>query len=172
MLFSGKYLMLALCCFVFHTISAQETGERPLTNVKPGSKINLIMDFSEAIIMGKTEEEFADYEKDWYKDKPSIINKFEKGITSRLSGVLKVGNYPEAAYTLRVKVKVITDMGNLFCDAAVVDASGNELFGVTKINGGKEPLFLPGSKLAKMKVWALIVGRSLGGAIKKEYLGE
>lgn len=168
----SRFILLVLCCGIFTTATAQGTEESPLRNVKPGSRINMVMDFSKAQIMGMSETDFADYEEDWYKDKPSIASKYEKGISSRLGKILRVGAYPEADYTLRVTVRMITDTGNLYCDAAIVDAAGQVLFSVKNISGGKEPPFLPGTKLAKMKVWAVIAGRALGGVIKRTYVGE
>lgn len=164
-----RYLALAMLCSFFMVASAQGSN---FSSVRPGSKINLVIDFSKAYIMGRSETDFAVYEKDWNKDKPTIIGRFQKGVNNRLSDFLNVGLYPDAQYTLTVTVKTISDVGNVYCDAAITDQEGNVLFSVKNVNGGSEPPILPGTKLAKIKAWAFLAGRSLGSIMKQEYLAQ
>lgn len=164
-------MILALSLVVLKA-SAQVVTVNNMSAIKPGARINYSVDFSQASIMGMTEEDFSQYEKDWQEDKPSVVGKFLKGINSKLDGVLRVGSYKDSAYMLKVTVTSITEQGNVICDASIADPEGTEIFHVKNVNGGKEPPFLPGTKLAKIKVWANLTGRSLGGIIKSEYLNN
>ena len=170
----NKRLLLFLVCSCFYALyaAAQEVTVNNLAILKPGSNINLEIDFSQCSIMGMTENDFSKYERDWFKDKPVIIVKFQKGINSKLDGILNVGSFSNSPYFLKVTVKSISEVGNLFCDAVMTDKSGKVLFRVKNVNGGNEPPFLPGTKLAKIKIWANLTGRALGSIIKSEYLDQ
>lgn len=169
---SRKFFALALFLSFFMAAAAQEGRVNNLSSVKPGSKINFVIDFSKASIMGMNEKDFSNYEKDWLKDQPTIIGRFQKGVNNKLSDMLSVGSYPDSGYTLTVTVKTISDVGNVYCDAVITDKAGTVLFSVKNINGGSEPPILPGTKLAKIKAWAFLAGRSLGGILKQEYLAQ
>ena len=69
-------------------------------------------------------------------------------------------------------VRNVTTKGYITCDAEITDTTGVKYFSVKQVNGGKEPPFSPGTKLAKMKVWASLTGKSLGSIIRSEYLGQ
>lgn len=154
------------------TLHAQVVTMNNMSSIKPGAKINYVVDFSQASIMGMTETDFSNYEKDWQEDKLSVIGKFQKGANSKLDGILRLGSYKDSPYTLKVSVISVTDLGNIICEVSLSDTEGTELFHVKNVNGGKEPPFLPGTKLAKIKVWANLTGRSLGNILKSEYLGQ
>ena len=97
-----KFIILTLFCFCSIVLSAQ--NEYKLSSIKPGSKINYVIDFSHSIIMGLSETDFANYEKDWNKDKFSIITKFQKGINNKLDGLLNIGTLKSATiiqYTIK-----------------------------------------------------------------------
>lgn len=168
----NKRLLLFLVCSCFYVLyaAAQEVTENKFSAVKPGSKINFVMDFSKASIMGMNETDFSNYEKDWNKDKPTIVVRFQKGANGKLGDILNIGSYPDSPYTLTVTVKNISDVGNVYCDAVIIDKDGTVVFSVKDVNGGSEPPILPGTKLAKIKAWAFLTGRSLGSIIKTEYL--
>ena len=164
-----RFFFLAMFCSVFMAAAAQENN---FSSVKPGSKINLVMDFSKASIMGMNETDFSNYEKDWNKDKPTILGRFQKGVNGKLGDFLKIGSYPDSPYTMKVEVKTVSDVGNIYCDVAITDKDGTILFSAKNVNGGAEPPLLPGTKLAKIKAWAFLAGRSLGGIMKSEYLAQ
>ena len=50
----------------------------------------------------------------------------------------------------------------------ILDNEGNAQFIVESLTGGKEPPFMIGTKLARMKVWAALTGKTLGGILKRE----
>ena len=85
-------LFLACSCFYVLFATAQEVTVNNLAVLKPGSNINFEIDFSKCSIMGMNENDFSKYERDWFKDKPVIIVKFQKGINSKLDGILNVGS--------------------------------------------------------------------------------
>ena len=167
-----KYFFLALCCMFSMIVTAQEVTISNLSSIKPGSKINYVIDFSKSTIMGMTETDFSNYERDWNKDKPSIVVKFQKGLNNKLDGVLNFGTYTDSSYTLNITVNNISEVGNIYCDATLTNKEGEKLFHVKNVNGGSEPPILPGTKLAKIKIWATLTGRALGGILNSEYLAQ
>jgi len=167
-----KTLLLAFLAMLAMTCFGQEVTVNEMSGIKPGARINYSVDFSKSTIMGMTEEDFAGYEKDWKTDKPTVVGKLLKGMNTKLDGVLRMGSYKDSPYLLKVQVKTVTEQGNVICDATMEDSEGKVLFRVTNVNGGKEPPFLPGTKLAKIKVWANLCGRNLGDIIRSVYLGD
>ena len=162
--------MVSLCLILM--ASAQVVTKNELSVLKPGSKMGFVCDFSEAVIMGMDEEAFGKYESDWVTYKPTIVANFMNGINNRLDGVLVFGQLKDTQYTLKVSVKLVNTKGYMLCDAVIVDNAGKSIFEAKQVNGGQEPPFLPGTKLAKMKIWSTLTGRALGGIIKSEYLGQ
>ena len=67
-----------------------------------------------------------------------------------------------------MKVNTITDDGYIICDADIIDDGGNVYFTVKEVTGGKEPPFMIGTKLARMKIWATVTGKKLGSILKSE----
>ena len=162
--------MVSLCLMMM--VNAQIVSKNELSVLKPGVKIGFVCDFSEAVIMGMDEEAFGKYETDWAIDKPTIVSNFMNGINNKLDGILVFGQLKDTDYTLKVSVKLVNTKGYMLCDVVIDDNAGKSIFEAKQVNGGKEPPFLPGTKLAKMKAWALLTGRALGGIIKSEYLGH
>lgn len=167
-----RTMVIALVAMFTLAANAQVVTKDSLSVLKPGSVIGFVCDFSEAVIMGMDEEAFGKYERDWQADKPTVVANLMNGLNTKLDGVLVFAQLKDLDYTLKISVKSVSTMGNIYCDAAIVDKKGNKIFEVTKVNGGKEPRFSPGTKLAKMKVWAGLTGRSLGGIIRAEYLNQ
>lgn len=165
-------LISLLLTILLCTSNAQVVSKNELSVLKPGTKIGFVCDFSEAVIMGMDEEAFGKYEPDWATDKPTIVANFMNGINNKLDGVLVFGQLKDTQYTLKVSVKLVNTKGYMLCDVVIIDNAGKSIFEAKQVNGGKEPPFLPGTKLAKMKAWALLTGRALGGIIRSEYLQQ
>ena len=163
---------IILGLFLVLTTYSQVVTKNSLSVLKPGSKIGYVLDFSEAIIMGMNEETFSKYEKDWLKDKPIVESKFLNGINDKLDGILIITPSKDMDYILKIKIKTVSTKGYMLCDVQLIDKDGVSYFTAEQINGGKEPPISPGSKLAKMKVWAMLTGRSLGNIIRSEYLNQ
>ena len=148
--------------------AAQTVTTSNLSREMRGAKINFKMDFTNAEIYGMTESEFAEYEKDWNSDNPTIVRNCRKAVGLTVRKLYDIGTHKGAAYTLSVIVTKVTDEGFIICNATLTDSKGTVLFSVEDLTGGNEPTFSPGTKLAKMKVWSALVGRKLGSILKKE----
>ena len=155
-------LVLAFNCH------AQTVTKNDLPKNLQGIRMNLKADFSEALICGMNEKEFSEYEKDWEEDKPTIVRNFKTGANVGIGKSYGIGDYQDASYTIMIKVNTITDEGFIICDAKIIDSNGNTRFVVERLTGGKEPAFMIGTKLARMKIWATLTGKALGDILKKE----
>lgn len=147
-------LFAALCLF-----GQTDTGS--FSALKDQSNAQLVVDFSEASIHGMSEEDFADYEQDWYKDKPEIIAIITNNCNEKLRG-LTLGRR-EAPYILRLKVLSVSARGDFDCDAYLEDPDGNVL-GTIEGLWGKGGRF--GTKLNLIKDGAERLGQCLGIALR------
>ena len=147
-------------------LSAQSVTINALPKNPVGVHMDLVMDFSQAVIYGMSEEEFAAYEEDWYKDKPSIMDKFRTGANVILGDAYKIGHYKDISYTVKVTVHTITDEGYIICDVDIIDRQGQSVFHIDHLTGGKEPSFFIGTKLARIKIWAALTGKNYGSILK------
>ena len=163
-----KNVLIMLFMFIATISYAQTVTKNNLPKNLKGAQMNLKVDFSDALICGMSEGEFSRYEKDWEEDKPTIVRNFRSGVNVGIGKSYKVGDYKVAKYTIIVKVNTITDDGYIICDADVVDNSGNVCFTVEEVTGGKEPPFMIGTKLSRMKIWATVTGKKLGSILKSE----
>ena len=143
------------------TVTVDSLRKAPL-----GLRANLVMDFSKAIIHEMTEANFAKYEKDWENDKPSIVEKFRAAANFKLDNEMKLGYYDDADYQMTVTVKSINTKGFIVCDAVLTDNTGKVFFAVEDLKGSSDSFFTPGTKLARMKIWAALTGTALGSLIK------
>lgn len=149
-------------------VSAQTMNKNELPKQMKGARLNIKMDFSHALICGMSEEDFSNYEKDWERDKPTIIRNFKAGANLILGSTCDIGEYKNAPYLITITVNTITEEGYMICDANISDVEGNVLFIVEELTGGKEPPIGIGTKLARMKVWATFTGKTLGNILKSE----
>ncbi|MBP3227404.1 MAG: hypothetical protein J6M53_01320 [Bacteroidaceae bacterium] len=164
-------VLAALLCCIATCTWAQAIKKDSLAAIKPGTRINVVVDFAEAAIMGMDEKAFAAYETDWKADKGTVVANLVNGINNRLDGVLTVGDFSDSPYTLKVDVKDISAKSKMVCDARLTGQDGKLYLYVKQVNGGKIPP-LPGTKLARIKYWATFTGRSLGSTIRKQYLSQ
>ena len=100
--------------------------------------------------------------------KSAIEDYNNKNYLSSMNKFETLGDYKDSKYTIRVKVNTITDDGYIICDADIIDDGGNVYFTVKEVTGGKEPPFMIGTKLARMKIWATVTGKKLGSILKSE----
>lgn len=163
---SFLFIFLALVAVI---AAAQTVTKNSLPKNLKGVRMNLVVDFSKALIYGMSEEEFSKYEKDWGEDKPTIVQNFKSGANYGIGKSYGIGDYSDASYTIVVTVNTVTNDGFIICDATIVDKESNCYFKVEEITGGKEPVFSPGTKLAKMKFWATLTGKKLGTILKNEF---
>lgn len=145
---------------------AQNIKADSLTKIPLGSRVDFTMDFSKATIHDRSESDFAKYEPDWEKDKPSIVDRFRSAANLVLDKDLKFGDYPEADYQIVITVKSITTSGFITCDVLLTNKAGATFFKAENVKGNSDSFFTPGTKLARMKVWAALTGGALGKMMK------
>ena len=165
-------IVISLCvmsiCFGLNT-SAQTITKNTLPKNLKEAQMNFQMDFSKAMILGMSESEFAEYEKDWYDDKPTIIHNFVVGANLALGKSYRFGDYKNARYAVKVLVNTITEEGFFICEVDIVDEKNEVVFHLDSLTGGSEPAIGIGTKLARMKVWATLTGKKLGSILKNEF---
>ena len=101
-------ICLLLVCSMAN-LSAQTVTKNTLPKNLKGVHMNFEVDFSQAMILGKTETEYSEYEKDWNKDKETIVRNFRVATNLAIGKSYKVGEYKDATYVIKVKVNTITD---------------------------------------------------------------
>ena len=128
------------------------------------ARVKMNIDFSEADIMGMSEEEFADFEEDWNHDKVDILAYIYERANDALNGAISVGNYKqETEYTLDLVVRTVNGRGDYDCDVYLYrnldDGSQEFVAEALGVNarGGKI-----GTKLNLMKDGAKHTGKELG----------
>lgn len=161
------FIVTILFCLLAN-ISAQTVTKNSMPKNLTGVRMNLRMDFSNAVIFGMSEKEFAEYEKDWYDDKPTVIRNFKVGANLTLGKAYGIGDYKDAPYIVKVVVNTITEEGFIICDVDIEDEKGEVLFHIDHLTGGKEPSLSIGTKMARIKVWASLTGKKLGSILKSE----
>lgn len=161
-------IFLILSCAFVASMSAQTVTKNDMPKNMQGMRMNVQMDFSNAMILGMSETEFAKYEKDWNEDKPAIVRDFRNGANMAIGKSMGIGEYSDASYTIMVKVNTITDKGYIMCDVDIVDTKGNVLLHIDRLTGGSEPTMGIGTKLSRIKMWATLTGRKLGSILKAE----
>ena len=127
------------------------------------TRVNFIVDFSEADIMGMSEDEFYDYEEDWEHDKVEVLSLFTNYANDVMDNVPRLGNYKNVNYTLKLIVRAVDIKGNYDCDVLLM--KGDDVIGEgigLMAKGGKF-----GSKLNLMKDGAENTGKALGKFLLK-----
>lgn len=163
-----KKILLILAILNYSVIcTAQEITKNDLKSINMGAKIYFDIDYSDAVIMGLSESDFANYEQDWVKDKTAVELSFLRGVNNKVDEIYNIGALKDADYALTVIVKSITNKGYLICDAKITDKSGKVYFYVININSGSKSKLIPGTNLSKIKASSLFAGRSLGKIMKK-----
>ena len=160
-----KTIFTALLFFsaIFTTANAQKINGS-FAPLREEARVLMNIDFSEADIMGMSEEAFTDYEKDWTHDKVQILNLFYENVNDALNGAIVVGNYKQGTdYMLDLVVRTVNARGDYDCDVYLYrnldDGSQEFVAEALGINarGGKI-----GTKLNLMKDGAKHTGKALG----------
>lgn len=159
-----KKLFITVSILVLVSISgfAQKIQEGSLNAIKGCDKINLEVDYSSAIIHGRTEADFAIYEEDWYKDKPGIIELIREGIEDKNQKITITYNF-KSIPTIRVIVDKITSKGDTNCHAEIIDAEGSVVCKIVNIFGEGGTF---GTNLNLIKDGSSSVGECLGKFLK------
>ena len=119
-------LAIVLMASVNFPLFAQKI-EGSLDVLKEVQRVGLEVDFSSAVILGMSEQEYAAYEEDWQTDKPAIVSKFSEGCNDKLDGLFYVGSYKAEVREALIRVTVLTvsQKGDMDCDVRILDSEGN-----------------------------------------------
>ena len=137
-------LLFTLICSLSTMAQKLEQGSFAVLN---GVKlVNTEMEF--VSVHGMSEADFSEYEKDWKEDKPQIVDFFITRANIPLEGLVILGSFPKAAYTL-----------------TLLDAGRSVLARLSGVcaKGGTW-----GTKLNLIKDGARHTGKKLGEALRAE----
>lgn len=160
-----KKLLLSLLLTIasISSVSAQLLVEGSLTPLRKADRVNIKIDFSEAMIHGMSESAFAKYETDWEVDKPVIIGYFLSEARQKCGDLINLGSYENADCEIRVSVISINEKGNYVCEANVYDSEGTVIAKIKDISA-KGGHF--GTKLNLIKDGARHTGAAFGKFLK------
>lgn len=126
----------------------------------------LLIDLSEAQIHGMSEEDFAAYEEDWYKDKPQIIGMFNDYLTRQTDKLLSLSPKEKPGlYTVCVHVHNINAKGRYTFSTDIVAPGGTVEATIKHITA---PGGTFGTKLNLIKDGACHSGKTLGKILHRE----
>jgi len=160
---------MLFCTAIIVSASAQiVTGS--FMPLKEQSRAKLIIDFSDANIMGMTEKEFSEYEEDWEHDSIEIFSLFYNYANKALARKLVLGNYnSDTEYIIHLIVRTIDVRGDYDSDVILIH---NNKDGSQEIIAKAENLYARGgtfgTKLNLMKDGAEHTGTALGKFLKKQ----
>ena len=161
-----KHCLMLVALFLGIQAASAQTLEQGSLDVLRGEEyVKVVVDYSNALIMDMTEEEFAEYEEDWYKDQPAIMGKFLEETNDELDGILRLSRTKASNYTLRWAVEWINESGTFMSDFYLETADG-EVIAVIKRVKGKGGTF--GTKLNLIKDGAEETGDCIGKFLRKE----
>lgn len=164
-----KAFCLLLLAAIFITASAQRVTSGSFSLLRDQLRVKLVVDFSEADIMGMSEQEFSEYEEDWEHDKVEIVSLFHNYANEKLNGRLLLGNYrQDTALMLRLVVRTVDVRGDYDCDLFLLGGGGDgEKIVLAKAEGLSARGGKFGSKLNLMKDGAEHTGTELGRFLLK-----
>ena len=145
--------------------SAIKLESGSLKELATAGRANFEVDYSNAIIHGMSEDEFALYELDWEKDQPQIIGKFLSYLNESISDQLIIVRGKKYDITLRWVVLYISENGFIKGELEVVAADGTILAKIVELNGEGGRF---GSKLNLIKDGASSSGKLAGVFLKRE----
>jgi hypothetical protein len=134
-----KFFLLAGLLLCFLPSNAQKLVSGSLEPVFKEKKLNVVIDYSQAVIDGVKESSLlnvgGERAKDWIEGKDELLSKFLLAMLPIVDQHVSVGRFEDAKYTFTFYPKSIDEDGEVRGDAAVTDAEGNEVAVITKING-------------------------------------
>lgn len=134
-----KILLLTGLLLCFLPSNAQKLTGGSLAPVFENGKLNVTADFSQTLIDGIKESSLlnvgGERAKEWTEGKDELLSKFILAMLPSVDGFLSVGRFEDAEYTLVFIPKTIDDDGEVRGEAKVVNAAGEEVAHITKING-------------------------------------
>lgn len=131
-------------------------------------RVKMVIDYSEADIMGMPEEQFYTFEKDWAHDKVEVVSLYYNYANKELAKekAFIVGSYNfDTDYTLYLIVRTVDIRGNHDCDLILV---ANDEIEIGRAVGIRADGGTFGSKLNLMKDGAEHTGKSIGRFLLKQ----
>lgn len=108
------FILIATLLFALNT-QAQQIQQGDLAFLHDQTRLQFEFDFSQASIIGMSEEAYSAYEEDWLKDRPRYTGRFYNALENQLEGkYFLVGNQPAAAYEARMQVEQINRDGTIY----------------------------------------------------------
>lgn len=169
-----KTIMLLLAAAVSVTVTSYAQNVKgSFACLKGEQRVRMIIDFSEADIMGMTEDEFYGYEEEWIEDKQWVVNHYYDYANRQLGKRMMLGNYKKSKYTLILVVRYIDLKGNQDCDLYLFeDKENGEKVKLAEVNriygkGGRV-----GDNVGLIKDGAESIGKYIGILLRKEVFGH
>ncbi len=158
-------LLLASFAMLCLGANAQKIVSGSLSPVKNAEKINFVVDYSKTSFNGKNEAAFSEYEEDWQKDKPEVIDYILAGVRDNLKGKISFGEFADAEYTLTIYPIEIERKGDTEAEATITDKQGNVICSMKDFEGEGGTF---GTKLNLIKDGAKELGQNVGKFLKKQ----
>jgi len=146
-------------------VVAQNLIEGSLKEIARVGRVKFIADFSDALIHGMTVEDFAIYEKDWYKDLGQIEGDFLEEVNNKAGEWCAVSPHAKSPYTMVWKVQGINRGGDTTSELIFINEQ-NEIIARTNLIGARGGTF--GTKLNLIKDGAEHSGERWGRFLKNE----
>lgn len=154
-----------MLCFAILNANAIRLESGSLKELAKAKVARFEVDYSNAVIHGMSEDEFAQYELDWDKDQVEIIVKFLGNLNDRTGDYLTVVKGKNTPLTLRWVVLKISTHGDIKSELHVVAENGTIIAKIVDIDaeGGSF-----GSKLNLIKDGAEESGERAGSFLKRQ----
>lgn len=133
-----KIILACILVFLGLTTHAQKGVYWSNASILKGeTRLNVVFDYSEAVLDGMTIEAMASLDENWEKGSKEAMARFCKEFVKhcQVTPALFVGPYPEAKYTLTLKVLKVDDDGECYVDVIISDNDGNIILNAPKMNG-------------------------------------
>ncbi len=114
---------------------AQKLAEGSLDALKGESRMNVELNYSNAVLKGMSFKDYVAQEENWDKGVKEIQAKFVEEFNSASKGKITVGSFDNTKYTLRIDAIKVEKRGTTTADAVIVDAEGKTVAKLTKIEG-------------------------------------
>lgn len=114
---------------------AQKLAEGSLDALKGESRMNVELDYSNAVLKGMSFKDYVAQEENWDKGVKEIKAKFVEEFNKSNKGKITAGSFDNTKYTLRIDAIKVEKRGTTTADAYIVDAEGKTVAKITKIEG-------------------------------------
>ncbi len=114
---------------------AQKLAEGSLDALKGESRMNVELNYNNAVLKGMSFKDYVAQEENWDKGVKEIQAKFVEEFNKSNKGKTTIGSFDNAKYTLRIDAIKVEKRGTTTADAYVVDAEGKTIAKITKIEG-------------------------------------